>query len=186
MTLIGHPCSRENGRLMGSQTDLYHTQGGLLGAAVEAPCGLRGGALLFAKRALLAANPSHSGVHNGNFATDRQLCQTTSQLIHSEYAYSAVENVTSWRHFQRTPLALSSFRMGRGAVESMQGVVDSILLHVSCLQVTCSAPPRTEHVERIKTASCNLHYYHSNIFFRWVARKCNHISPYFFISEEKH
>lgn len=42
---------------MGSQTDLYHTQGRFLGAAVEAPHGLRGEALIFAKKPYLLQTP---------------------------------------------------------------------------------------------------------------------------------
>lgn len=146
---------------MGSQTDLYHTQGRLLGAAVEAPCGLRGEALIFAKK---PANPNHSGVHNGNFPTDRQLCQTTSQLITLRVCIQCCRKCNKLKAFPEDPAGSFQFSDGKGAVESIQGAVDSILLNASCLQVTCSAPPRTEHIERIKTASCNLHYYHPNIF----------------------
>lgn len=87
------------------------------------------------------------------------------------------------------------FGWEEGLWSPLTGVVDSILVNGSYLQllltslkaeVTYSTPPRIEHLARSKIASCNLHYYHPIIFFKWVARECNHIRPYFFISEEKH
>jgi len=65
-------------------------------------------------------------------------------------------------------------------MESVQGVVDSILVNASCLQLlltslkanfTYLAPPRIEHVARSKIASCNLHYYHPIRFFQMGSKR---------------
>lgn len=92
-------------------------------------------------------------------------------------------------------MTFPNFFMGREAVESIQGVIDNILVNGSYFQllltsleaeVTYSAPTRIVHTARSKIASCNLHHYYPIIFFKWITREFNHVRPCFFISEEKH